>query len=321
MRSVFLISMACLALTSCQKDETPVAPYDRGTVISDRVDLGAAYHSQVFYSLDQEEVVGSNLISDWDLAFEGGVEGWKVILNDGRMMTAWKSDFETIESADDSSGFGNGKKVEVIASAYSNPAMGDWRDYSPVYLVDLGYSTDGQLLGLYWIQILSTDAESYAIRYRVFGDSEITNAVIPKQPGVSFTRYSILNHETIQSPQTHSWDIKFTKYTYQFIDPPQPYLVTGLVLNPNRTAAAEITDRPFAEITTSDTTDITWSLQPDIIGYDWKYYDFGSALYEIDASRVWIIRTASGFYYKFRFTDYYDNEGNAGVPNFEFAKI
>lgn len=322
MRSTLILACAlCLIFASCEKNEIPVAPFDRGEIFGDQVDLGTGYSKQVHYSLDAEAVAGSNLITDWDLAFEGGDNGWKVILNDSRMMTAWKTDFTEIASANDSSGFGNGKKVEVIATAYSNPAMGDWRENSAVYLVDLGYDLNGLQHGLYWVELISVSPENYTFKYRAFNASDTKEATIPKQSGDSYERFSIRNNQMISGLKDADWDIAFTKYTYQFIEPPQPYLVTGLILNPKNTAAAEIFDRPFEEISMSDTINIVMSTQPDIIGYDWKYYAFDASIYEIDATRTWIIRTASGFYYKFRFTDFYDDQGHAGVPSFEFGKI
>ena len=317
----FLLLAVSITLLSCEKEELPVEPYDRGPAIASQVDMGSGYINQIYFSLDNNEIAGSQFFSDWDVAFEGGSEGWKVILNDARLMSAWKSDFGDIASANDSSGFGNGKRVEVMATIYSDPAMGDWRDETPVYLLDLGYSVAGQPLGLYWIQILSVDGINYQIKTRAFGKEAITEATVQKQEGVLYTHYSIAENNSIPSPADQDWDIQFTKYTYRFIDPAQDYLVTGLVLNPNNTFAGELSEKAFADITLADTAQVEFSNQPDIIGYDWKYYDFNSSSYEIDSERVWVIRNASGFYYKFRFIDFYDEQGQVGVPGFEYGKI
>jgi hypothetical protein len=125
----------------------------------------------------------------------------------------------------------------------------------------------------------------------------------------------------VNVPSDEDWMIKFTKYTYLFDDPPIHYLVTGVVINPIDTYTAEIGTKVFEDITAADTLSLEWTNQPDAIGYDWKTYNFDSQTYDVNSERSWIIRTASGFYYKLRFTDFYDEGGNVGVPNFEYALI
>lgn len=322
MKKEFLLLMAfCFLFASCEKDELPVEPHIQGPVTLAQVDMGPAYINQVYYSLDNEEIAGSKLFTEWDLAFESSEDGWKVVLNDARMMSAWTSGFNSITEATDSAGFGNGQRIEVSATAYTEPVMGNWREIEKVYLLDLGYSQLGLPLGLYWLEILDANASTYTIRTKKYGTNEIREAIIEKVANEGFTLYSILENTAISGVEEASWDIKFTKYTYQFIDPPQPYLVTGLVLNPNRTAAVEVLNQSFDELALSDTTGLNWSYQPDYIGYDWKAYDFNSSLYEVDSERSWLIRTASGFYYKFRFTDFYNAQGQVGVPGFEFVKL
>jgi len=319
-RLLLFLAMS-VALFSCQKDEVPIEPFERGPVNSAQVEMGAGYINQVYFSLDNSMIAGSHFFSDWDVAFEGGAEGWKIILNDARLMMAWGSGFENIAEANDSTGFGSGKRVEVMATIHTDPAMGNWRENTAVYLLDLGYSPAGMPLGLYWIQILSVDDAGYHVKTKEFGNEVVTESIVQKQEDVSYNHYSIINNAVIPSPVDQDWDIQFTKYTYRFIDPPQDYLVTGVVLNPNNTVAAELFDQSFADVTLVDTAQVEFSNQPDIIGYDWKHYNFGSSTFEVNADRVWIIRNASGFYYKFRFTDFYDNQGQAGVPGFEYGKI
>lgn len=316
-----LLLITALVLFACEKDEIPVSPYERGPIQEGQVDMGSGYINQIYFSLDNNLIAGSQFFSDWDMAFEGGNDGWKVVLNDARLMTAWESDFTNIASANDSSGFGNGKRVEVMATSQTDPAIGDWRQNTPIYLIDLGYSITGQQLGLYWIQINDVDGSKYEFKTRKYGEELVTEATVQKQENISYVHYSIAGNVTIPCPTDEEWDIKFTKYTYRFINPPQDYLVTGVVLNPTHTFAAELFDKAFADVSLSDTSHVDFSNQPDIIGYDWKYYDFGSATYEVNSDRVWLIRNASGFYYKFRFTDFYDDQGHAGVPSFEFGKI
>lgn len=145
--------------------------------------------------------------------------------------------------------------------------------------------------------------------------------MIEKSAESEFTLYSLTTGAVTEEPATDSWDFRFTKYTHQFVDPPIAYLVTGLVLNSYQTAAAEFSEKPFDEITAIDTAMVEWSHTPDMIGYDWKFYDFDTGTYQVDSDRSWIIRNQKGFYYKLRFTGFYDENGNVGTPKFEYVLL
>ncbi len=321
MKRVALFFIIAIFAAACVKDEIPIEPIERGQVQESQVNMGQGYIQQVYFSLENNEIAGTALYPDWDIAFENGDAGWRILLNDAKLMSAWKSSFEEIETATDSAEFGQNKAVEVAAQMMENPAMGDWRNFEGVYLLDLGYNEQGALMGHYWLQIGSAQPNEYSFHYKKYGEDAVHSGAISKSGSSVFTLYSFAEHREIQTPSAEAWNIKFSKFTHQFLDPPVDYLVTGVLLNPINTVAAEISDRPFQEISAADTADIGWSNRPDIIGYNWKFYNFDSGTYEVDQSRSWIIRTASGFYYKFRFTDFYDETGQVGVPNFEFALI
>lgn len=310
-----------LVLCSCEKDETPIAPVARGNVIAGSVTLGAGYPTQVYFDLNNQIATGQNQLSDWDLGFESKADGWKIVLNDGRLMSAWASDYVNIELATDSTGYGIGKRTETAALRYTDPAMGDWRDEKPVYLIDLGYSSSGEYLGMVWVQITEKTYGGYSLKYKIWERDEVEVMTAQTATEYGFVFYKIGENKPVHIPADTDWHIKFTKYTYQFIDPPQAYLVTGVLLNPNGTTAVEFSDKSFLEIEGTDTTGLNFSNQPDIIGYEWKYYDFDLGTYAVDSHRTWIIRTADGFYYKFRFTDFYDEQGQVGTPQFELALI
>ncbi len=317
--TIFVLASMTL-LTACEKDELPIAPYERGPLKDGVVSIGAGYNHQLFFSFEQNAVTGENHIEDWDLAFEGGDDGWKVVLNEARMMAAWPSDFDDVATASDTAGFGQGKRVEYGATSYADPAMGDWRTNSPVYLIDMGYGAQGLPLGFYWVQVLTADENQYSIAYRKLTDSETRERTVPKSPNVTYTRYSLMGDVRIDTPEDKDWDIRFTKYTFRFLDPPMDYFVTGVLVPPG-SAVADVSHLDFENLSASDTAAFQWSFDASAIGYDWKSYDFNSSTYVVDASRAWIIRAKSGFYYKLRFTDYYDRQGNSGTPHFEFGKI
>lgn len=324
LRFYFLkFSAVLLICTACEKDELPVDPFPRGDVEMGQVYMGAFYKDQVWYSLETNSVVSTNEITAWDIALEGAEAGYQIYLNGARLMAAWKSTSNSLELATDTAGFYQNKRVESAAQFFESPAIGDWRSDSPsVYLVDLGFSELGQHMGLVWMQITSVDELAYQLRIKWYGTSEIIHYNIPKNPNRRLFHFSLIGGNVADvAPDDALWDLVFTKYTFQFVDPPIPYLVTGALLNPDKTRAAAIPDAIFADIQTPDTLQHPLTYTIDAIGYDWKTYSFDLARFTVDVNKCYILSTQSGFYYKLRFIDFYNAQGQAGAPTFEFAKI
>jgi hypothetical protein len=100
-----------------------------------------------------------------------------------------------------------------------------------------------------------------------------------------------------------------------------PYLVFGVLLNPNKVVAALDTVHNFADIVLADTSEITFSQDLDAIGYEWKYYNFDAGVYTVVPEFSYIIRDRDGYYYKLRFVDFYNDTGDKGHPEFEFLAL
>lgn len=316
---LFTFLAAAAMLTACEKDELPVEPFPRGAAEIGSLFMGAFYSDQVWYSLGSNSEVTRNKITDWDIALEGAPNGWKIYLNGARMMTGWLSPHNHINTATDTAGFGSAKRAEIAAEFFDAPALPDWHDHpGAVYLLDLGFSELGVAMGLVWMQVVSADENQYEIRTRLFAESEVRTHEIPKNPGHHLVHFSILQGSTVSAaPPDDAWDVVFTKYTYQFVDPPLAYLVTGALLNPHNTRAVVISDKAFEAITAADTLQYPLINQPDIIGYDWKTYSFDLGQFTVNSKRTYLIQVQSGFLYKIRFVDFYNASGAAGAPMFE----
>ena len=63
------------------------------------------------------------------------------------------------------------------------------------------------------------------------------------------------------------------------------------------------------------------SNQRDVIGFDWKRYNFTTSLYETDLSKVYIVKTQRNEFWKIHFIDFYNANGLKGSPSFEFERI
>ena len=107
-------------------------------------------------------------------------------------------------------------------------------------------------------------------------------------------------------PENSSWDLLFTRYTYQFPDS-VTYLVTGVLTNYlNGVCVAIDTINEFSEINFDDISSYNLLTDQDVIGYDWKYYNFSNNTYTIVDNIVYIIKDVKGFYYKLKFIGFYN---------------
>jgi hypothetical protein len=136
--------------------------------------------------------------------------------------------------------------------------------------------------------------------------------------------YSFENGIVNVLPDPDSWSLLFSRYTtmLQTNDGEDyPYLVTGVLLNPSGVAAALDTIHEFSSIVLDDTADLELTTRADIIGYDWKYYNFNAGIYTIVPEFNYVIRDRDGFYYKLRFIDFYNTTGEKGYPSFEYIRL
>jgi hypothetical protein len=125
-------------------------------------------------------------------------------------------------------------------------------------------------------------------------------------------------------PETSSWDLFFGQYTtllYSGTDP-YPYLVRGVLSSRADVQAALYEgDKSFSDFEYGDALTINFSDATDGIGHDWKYYNLEDGYYAVETQNVYVIRDASGNYYKLHFLSYFNNEGENGYPQFEFMKL
>lgn len=318
-----ILVLTALALVACEKDEIPVAPFERGEAVIAQVSMGPLYRDQVWYSLERNEMVAVSSINDWDIALSSDPESHGIYLNDARLMYAWRSPHTDITTAADTAGYGHNKQVEAAAKFHTAPAMkGMHPDEDAVYLIDLGFTETGQQLGFCWLQVVQSDADGYSLRSKPFGQSQITEHNVTKDPARMLVRYSLRDVAVPPTaPPDADWDVVFTKYTFSFDEPAIDYLVTGVLLNPAGVQATEIYELPFASIDIEAINGQPLLPQLDAIGYDWKAYSFDIARFTVDSERSFVIRAMSGLHYKIRFVDFYDDNGAAGAPKWESVVI
>ncbi|HMN05300.1 MAG TPA: HmuY family protein [Flavobacteriales bacterium] len=324
MKRTAVCSMAALAmaLAGCMKDELPVPRQPRGGAVECVAHVGPNYDLQLWFDLATYSVVRQNSKMDWDLAFESAPDGWQVRLNYSRLMRAHRSSAAMNEPTD-TVGFGNTWKIDLPDGRPDSVALGDWRQGSPICILDMGYNTSAMPIGLRKIQIIEASATSFTFRTANMDGTNIREHVVQKDPARPYTHFSLAAGEVVHiAPPIGDYDLVFTQYTEQFRppDPYQAYLVTGTLNGYSGARVAQLSGN-FAEVTLDDTLAHPFSLDQDIIGYDWKDYSFDTGLYEVYSDQVYIVQSRSGYFYKLHFVDYYDDQGLKGSPTFEVVPL
>lgn len=309
-------------LCGCIKDELPVPAHDPGGVNVVQVCLGAGYAQQVWLDLGGGAVVSTNDRMAWDLAFECGPDGWRVMLNGSRMMTAWDCGQDDIAQPTDTAGMHAGRRIDAPSGDPDSTAIGDWRAEHPVFVLDLGYGTSGQWLGLKKIKLVASDQSGYTFLSADIDGGDVQDHAVQRDAQRSSACFSLATNATVAiEPMRGQWDLCFTQYTHQFYEPYIPYLVAGALSDMSTVRVARITDIPFEQVDLADTLEHPFSHARNAIGYDWKTYDFDLGSYTVDASIVYLVRDAEGWYHKLHFVDYYGDLGQVGCPTFEVQRF
>lgn len=313
----------CLLFFACERKETPVPAYDRGNAITAVAEMGPDYKYQVWFRLDDHQVVALNLKTAWDLAFECSSTGAHVLLNTSKSMRAYKTSFTDLSDVHDTAGLGIHGSCDDPGGNPDSTAIGDWQSSNTVYIINRGYNELAQQQGYYKLKIISVGAAEFTIAYAdLYSSAGVVTATVLKDPDRTYAAYSLGTHAQVAAaPARTDYDLCFTQYTHIFYDPFQYYLVTGVLINPYNTQVAGITGKAFSAITLADTAGHTFSAAQNAIGYDWKTYTISTNEYTVDVNKCYIIRDSRGFYYKLHFIDFYNDSGVKGYPKFEYRKL
>lgn len=306
---------------ACEKEEIGIPAHDPGDVVTQQLEMGGNYLEQIFYRLENNSIASQNLKTDWDLGFEAGPDGWHIILNSstgGAVANTGTTDFELVPDPKTAAW-----RWDVPGGWLDSTGIGDWRDKKEVYLIDRGYDAAGKQLGYRKIVFESVDETAYRIRYARPDGSDEHSTIVPKDPELNFVCFSFVTHKVAAiHPPSREWDLLFTQYIHLFKEPLEtPYLVTGVLTNPKRIAVAVETEKEFSAITFEDVSGYDFSEAMNVIGYDWKFYDFDAGSYTVYPGMNYIIKTKEEIYYKLHFTDFYNDAGEKGAPRFEVQRL
>jgi hypothetical protein len=311
--------LALALLSGCLREELPVPPFERGEALEARVSLQADYRDQVWYDLSSQSVVSVNAKTAWDLGFSCADSSGSIWLNSSLGMEAapaGTSDFGAVRSASGLRFRTDHPSGHPDSLALRNALQGG------VYVINRGYDAAGNLLGYRKVQFSAPSEGVYRIRYARLDGSEERVAEIAKDSRYTFRAYSLATHEVREiEPPRDAYDLCFTQYQHIFYGPYQPYLVTGVLINPWRTQVAEDSLRGFEALSAAALNSADWSRARDAIGYDWKSFSLQTNQFTVYPQKVYLIRDGEGFVYKLHFLDFYDENGQKGSPLFRFQRL
>jgi hypothetical protein len=315
-----LLIIVTAFLSSCFKQDVAIQLPAAGDAKVFQVALGADYHRQVYFDFNTEDTLGSEH-NVWDLCFESSDSGWHVWMNGANDALIANTDTQDFEAVTDT--LGAHWNIDNPNWNIDSTAIGDWRILRMVYIIDCGTS---KLSGDRFKKIIfqSVNATEYEIQYANLDGSGYVVYHVPKTPGNSFVYFTFTNGGEMKDiePNNFLWDILFTRYKTIFndVDPPLPYLVTGVLINPNIGVSVD-SSMSFSEINYQIASTLSYSTKRNVIGYNWKYYDFATQGYVVRPYYNYIIRDMEGVYWKLHFIDFYNTNGEKGYPMYEFQRL
>lgn len=333
--NIITIIIITLLITSCFKEDEMITPHVPGDVKTQIIPLTYYYTNQVYFDFETDTIVSTNKKSSHDLNFSSIDTSLIIRLNTANFAFAAETEYENLSQEIDTCGLI--WKFDTSSGNTDSTALDGWisitnidTNYSnKVWLINRGIDPLGLPLGIIKIKFEKYLNNSFYFSWADINSESYNSTILTTNDDYNYTQFSFDNNEITQTePKSNAWDLNFSQYTtLLFTDEntPYPYLVTGILLNNNTTAAFDST-LTFDNIVLSDTIFMDFSAKADKIGYQWKKVvgdvSSGSVTYEIKYNYNYIIKTPSGFFYKMRFIDFYDPDtGDKGYPTFEYQQL
>ncbi len=131
----------------------------------------------------------------------------------------------------------------------------------------------------------------------------------PESAGKNFALLDLDGGDFVfDNPDAKEWDILFTKYVTTVSQGPvvMDLAVSGVKIN----AGCEVAERMGVDVSSDDTSSLSWNTNITEIGYDWKAFNRGTFVYDITPDLAYFVRTKNGAVFKIWFTDYTVGSGN-----------
>ena len=321
--TIYGILAFALLLSGCLQDEAPIPKREPGDVESAMVAMGVDYDNQLYYDLETGLVVTQNIKTDWDLAFGNSLEDHFIYLNGSRAMFAGQTDSDDFSETPDPAAVD--LRADVPSGNSDSTAFRHLINIGQrVGVVDLGRDLSGTPVGQFKMQVIEHDLTGWRIRVGELADpvgNEVTVSHGLASRNFRFFQYASREVLDIEPPQ-NDWDLWFTQYMERlpFNGDTLDFLVTGVLINPYNVGVAEDDLAEFDDITRDYAERLDYETFRNAIGYDWKRYDFDLG-HIVNPLKVYVIRDTEGAYYKLRFIDFYNDDGDKGHPLFEYQRL
>ncbi len=351
---IFTVSFLLSTLSSCFKDdETEPLKLFPGKVGNTEKSI---YTHQSYYCLEENRELAINTNSDWDIGFEGDVNGEHVILNSADVLyisNLGPVDFATTNSIPDDAVW----SYDASSGNYDSLAINGWvntntepYEYSHnVYIISqksgITYSPFKKF------KLIELTNNYYKMVVDVLENSTPDTIFIQKNNHINFVAVSMRNKTKVVpiEPNNSLWDIQFTQYASIIPDDngvPTPYLLRGVYINTNKIKVTKYyisTDEVpvYSDKKTEDDElqayfedyykitplhDSLYKSNWDVIGYKWKTVTIdknaNTAVYKANLRHVYLIKDIiNDKDYKLQFFSFKNEEGFKGYPWFEFIEI
>jgi hypothetical protein len=327
-KNILYITLLTGIFTSCFKEDKIINISPPNQDEADTVVLGNTYNVQVWVDLNGLEEKAKHAIDSWDLAFSCDPNSFDIRLNSARFMYAGTSGEKEFENVISDEG------VEMLFDASSGNrdslAIGDWYQMTDgavlssgyVYVINRGFDANLNEMGFIKAQFF-IDEQDYIVRYANLDGSDEQNISIAKDDAYNYVHLSFANQIVPIEPPKDQWTLLFSRYStilFTSEGDPYDYNLVGVLLNPYKVLAAE-TSTVYENIQLADTVSLQFTKRADVIGWDWKDYNFEDGSYVLLPDKNYVIKDKDGFFYKMRFINFYDLFGNKGNIAYELIRL
>jgi hypothetical protein len=318
--------MIFAALTACEKEENRYSPSLQGSLTAS---MGGDYRSALYFDLSTG---GFSKITDrdlWSLSVEWRDEQAVVYLNSANFMFARPTGDTDFVAISDTS-LGQGWKYDRPDGSPDHTAVGSWWNTDKtsrreVIILDLGFDVSGNSLGYRKFQILEERGDTLRFRHARLDGSEDRIGEVFRLQDHRRSEFDLPSNRALSiEPESDRWDMLFTQYTdFDLTDEGDTlsYLVRGVLTDPDKLRVAKLIGADWEAIALSEVLDLDFSTAQNAIGYDWKRFSLDDGRYTVETDWIYILDAGSKGYFKLRFLDYYDEQGERGHAQFELRGL